>query len=99
MKKSIALFATHLCVSIAENKSDSGEEVALPRAVAPNDDIVLWRERINRSLIFVALEALYDDLLDMHLDLGADALRPGKCSRERRETAARQFNAKLRVLN
>lgn len=41
MKKGIPLFATHLCVSVTEDKSDSGEEVALSRAIASNDHVVL----------------------------------------------------------
>ena len=54
MKKSIPLLATHLRVGITEDESDSGEEVALSRAIAANDHIVLWRERFDNCLLFVA---------------------------------------------
>lgn len=42
-------------VSVAEDESDSGEEVALPRAIASNDHIVLWREGLNNGLLFIAM--------------------------------------------
>ena len=54
MKKGVPFFATHLRVSITEDKSDSGEEVALSRAIASNDHVVFWREGFNDGLLFVA---------------------------------------------
>lgn len=42
MKESIPLLAAHLRVSITEDETDSGEEVALSRAIASNDHIMLW---------------------------------------------------------
>lgn len=53
MKESIPLLTAHLRVSITEDETDSGEEVALSRAIASNDHIMLWRERLNNGLIFV----------------------------------------------
>ena len=41
MEERTSLLATHLCVRIAEYESDCSEEITLPRAVAPHDDIVL----------------------------------------------------------
>lgn len=54
MKESLSLFATHLCVRITEHEANRGEEVALPRAIAANDDIVFGREGLDDGLIFVA---------------------------------------------
>lgn len=42
MKESIPLLATHLRIGVAEDESDCGEEVTLPRAIASNDHVVLW---------------------------------------------------------
>lgn len=55
MKKSASLFAPHLRICIAENKTDGGKEVTLPGAVAPYDDIVLRREGLDDRLVFVAV--------------------------------------------
>lgn len=57
MKKSLSLFATHLCVCIAQDESDGGEEVALSGAIATDYDIVLGRERLNDGLVLVAVGA------------------------------------------
>ena len=56
MEEGTSLLATHLCVRITEHKSDCGEEIALPRAVAPHDDIVLWRKGFDHRLLLVAVE-------------------------------------------
>ena len=55
MKKCTALLSPHLSVCIAKYKPDGGKEVALSRAIAPNNDIVLRRERLNDSLFLVAV--------------------------------------------
>lgn len=83
MEESASLFAPHLSVCIAENETDGCEEITFPRAIAPYNDVVLRRERLNDGLILVAVvtisrirfpgaidvpfEALDDDLLDVHL--------------------------------
>ena len=54
VKESIPLLATHLRIGVAEDESDSGEEVTLSRAIASNDHIVLWRKGLNNGLLFVA---------------------------------------------
>lgn len=58
MKKRLPLFATHLCVRIAEHKTDSCEEITLPRSIASDNNIVFWRERLDDCLIFVAVTRL-----------------------------------------
>jgi len=54
MNESLPLLAPHLRVSIAEDKPDGGEEITLPRAIATDNDIELWREWINNGLVLVA---------------------------------------------
>jgi len=55
MKKRLPLLSSHLSVGITENELYSLEEVTLPRAIAPNNDIVLGREWFGDSLILVAM--------------------------------------------
>lgn len=66
MKECLSLLSTHLVVVIAKHESNRGKEVRLARSILTHNNIVLWREWIDHSLIFVALEALNDNLLDMH---------------------------------
>ena len=54
MEQSVPLFLAHLRVGIAENKLDRLEEIALARAIAPDNDIVLRREGFCDCLVFVA---------------------------------------------
>lgn len=58
MEESAPLFAPHLCISIAEYETDGGEEIALPRAIAANDNVVFRRERLDDCLILVAIGIL-----------------------------------------
>lgn len=53
MKKRLPLFSSHLSVCITKDELYSLEEIALSRAIAPNNDIVFRRERFSDSLIFV----------------------------------------------
>ena len=55
MQQSLSLLSSHLSICIAEDKTDSGEKIALPRAVATNDDIVFGREGLDDGLVFVAI--------------------------------------------
>lgn len=55
MKKSLSLLATHLCVCIAQNETNSGEKVTLARTVTADDDIVFGREGFNDCLILVTI--------------------------------------------
>jgi hypothetical protein len=55
MQQSLSLLSSHLGVGIAEHKTDGGEEIALPGAVATNDNIVLGREGLDDGLVFVAV--------------------------------------------
>lgn len=54
MNESLPLLAPHLRVGITENEADGSEEIAFSRAIATDNDIELWRERINYSLVLVA---------------------------------------------
>ena len=54
MKQGLSLFATHLSVGIAQDEADGGEEVALARAIATDDDIAVGREGLDLHLILVA---------------------------------------------
>lgn len=53
MKKRLSLFSTHLCVGITQDELYGLEEITFPRPVAPNYDIMLWRERFGDSLVLV----------------------------------------------
>jgi hypothetical protein len=57
MQESLTLLAAHLSVGIAQNESNSGEEVTLARTITTNDNIVLWREGLDDGLVFVAARA------------------------------------------
>ena len=59
MKKCLSLFSSHLSVCIAEDELYGFEEIALSRAVAPNNDIMLWRERFGNCLVLVAAWTQY----------------------------------------
>lgn len=58
MKKGATLFATHLCIGIAKDEADGGEEIALSGAIAANNHVMLRREGLNDSLILVAVAAI-----------------------------------------
>ena len=82
MKQSLSLFLSHLCVCITKDEPDGGKEVALSRSIVTHNDIMLGRKGLHDRLVFVArvdiscmnaprnmgspLEALDDDLLDIH---------------------------------
>ena len=84
MKQGLSFLLSHLCVCITEDEPYGGKEVALPRSIVTNNDIVLWREGLHDRLVFVArinirwadapliddspFEALDDNLLDVHGD-------------------------------
>ncbi len=54
MKKSLALFLSHASVRIAEDKPNGREEVAFARSITTDDYVVLRREGLYHSLIFIA---------------------------------------------
>ena len=54
MKKCLSLFSSHLSIGIAEDELYGLEEITLSRAIAPNNDVVLWRERFGNGLILIA---------------------------------------------
>lgn len=84
MKQSLSFLLAHLSVGIAKHEPNCRKKVTLARAIAPNDDIMLGRERLDDSLFTIAIElsvkihregghaqpfeALNNDLLDMHLE-------------------------------
>lgn len=54
MNESLPLLTAHLRISITQNEANSGEKVALPRAIATDNDIEFWREWVNNCLVLVA---------------------------------------------
>ena len=60
MEESLSLFATHLSVGIAEDESNSGKEIALAGAVAPDDNIGARREGFDDGLVLVTIIELDD---------------------------------------
>jgi hypothetical protein len=54
MKKCLPLFSSHLSIGITEDELYGLEEIALSRPIAPNNDIVLRRERFGNGLILIA---------------------------------------------
>ncbi len=50
MKKGAPLFPSHLCVGIAKDESDGGEEITLSGAIATHNHVVFWGEGLNDSL-------------------------------------------------
>jgi hypothetical protein len=54
VEKGLPLLAAHVCVGIAEDESNGGEEVTLARTIAPDDDIGPGREGLDDGLILVA---------------------------------------------
>ena len=55
MEERTSLLATHLRVRIAEHKSYCREEITLPGAVAPHNDIVLGRKWFDYRLLLIAI--------------------------------------------
>lgn len=55
MKKRVALLSTHLGVCVTQHEANRGEEIALARAIVSDDDIMLRGERLDDSLLFVAM--------------------------------------------
>ena len=90
MQERTSLLATHLGIRIAKHKSYCGEKIALSRAIATHNDIVLGRKRFDNGLLLVAVqqserrpsflrgdlpfEALDNDLLDVHGGLRTSGL-------------------------
>ena len=68
MEQSLSLLPSHLCVGIAENETNGGEEVGLSGTIATDNDIKAGREGFDDGLVLVGLEALDDYLLDMHCE-------------------------------
>jgi hypothetical protein len=65
MEECLALLATKKVVVVAQHEAHGGEEVALARAIATDNDIAVGREGLYLHLVLVALEALDGDLLDV----------------------------------
>lgn len=40
MKQRLSLFATHLCVCIAEHETNRSEKITLSRSIAPDDNVM-----------------------------------------------------------
>jgi hypothetical protein len=55
MEKSLPFLASHLCVGIAKNETNSGEKITLAGTVTADDNIVFWRKGLNDRLVLVAV--------------------------------------------
>lgn len=55
MKQSLTLLTSHLSICIAQDEADGGEEVGLSGSIATDDDIALWRERLDDCLLLVTM--------------------------------------------
>ena len=55
MEKSLALLAAEVEGFIAQDEAHGGEEVALARAIAANDDVTFGREGLDLHLVLVAV--------------------------------------------
>jgi len=63
VEKCLSLFLSQITEFICtENKLDSKKEITFPRSIPANDDVMLWTEWFNNSLIPIAPEALNDNL-------------------------------------
>jgi hypothetical protein len=58
VEQALAFFAAHLGVGIAEDESHRREKVALPGAIATDNDIGFRREWLDDGLLFVAAAML-----------------------------------------
>ena len=67
MEERLPVFAAELLVCIAQHETDSGEEIGFAGAIATDDDVVFGAEGLDDRLVFVGLEALDDDLFDVHV--------------------------------
>ena len=54
MDEGLPLLASHLRIGVAENETNSGKEIALPRSIAADDNVEFGREGVDDGLIFVA---------------------------------------------
>jgi hypothetical protein len=54
VQERLTLLAAHLGIGIAKNESNSGEEVALARAIASNNNVSARRKGLNNGLVLVA---------------------------------------------
>ena len=82
MKKCLPFLPSHLCIGVAEDKTNGRKEVTLSRAISSDDNVVFGGEGLNHGLLAIAteesvvsqlggqvklpFEALNDDLFDMH---------------------------------
>lgn len=61
MEKALPLFATHLCIRIAQNEANGGEEVTFSGAIATDNHIGLWGKRFDYSLVLVAMGSISNE--------------------------------------
>ena len=66
VQQRLPLLGPQVRVLVAEDELDGVEEVGLAGAVPADDDIVAGVEGLHDRLLAVRLEALDDDLLDVH---------------------------------
>jgi hypothetical protein len=55
-----------MSIGIGKDKSDSGEEIGLPRTVTSNNNIMVWTQQVNHGGILVGFKPLNYDLGNEH---------------------------------
>ena len=60
-----------MCIGIAQDKSNGGEEVTLARSVAADDNIMLGREGLDDGLVLVAVVICQTWLRDLDVNVGS----------------------------
>ena len=56
MQESLAFLSAEMSVGIAEDEADGGEEIALARSVAADDNVRPRREGLDDGLVLVAVD-------------------------------------------
>ena len=68
VQQCLSLLGPEVRVLVGQDELDRVEEVGFSRPVSTDDDVVSGVERLDDRLLAVGLEALDDDLLDVHGD-------------------------------
>lgn len=62
MKEGLSFFLSQTGISVIEDKSNGGKEIAFTGTVSTDDDIVSGTEGLNYHLVLVRFEALNGEL-------------------------------------
>lgn len=67
----MSFFPRHVVICVTQNEPDGCKKVGLSRTVSSDDNIVMGREILDNSLVFVRFKSSDDDTLDVHIRLVA----------------------------